>query len=133
MPSLWAGALLVFYSVPLIESLSWVPVLCRILTFYLCVSITSQAPGLLGPILAFSGKLFHRLMPRLDLSSFSVCYLEISLYSWKVSHECPIILTVFYLAFLNDDNDEGKIFELSYSTILLEVEVTMEIFKNVFM
>lgn len=40
--------------------------------------------------------------------NLSVYYLEISFYSWKVSHEFPIILIIFYLAFLDDDN-EGKI------------------------
>lgn len=56
-----------------------------------------------------------------------VWHLEISLYSREVSYDCLIALNLFYPSFLGDDDG------LSYSTILLEVEVTMEILRNVFM
>lgn len=49
--------------------------------------------------------------------------------SLQNSYEWLIILKIFYPAFLVDN--DRKIFRLSYSTILLEVQVTMEILKNV--
>lgn len=81
LPSLWAGALLVFYSVPRNESLSRVPVLCKILTFLFLHEHYFSSPWVMGTHTSLLGKLFHQLTPRLALSSFSVCYLEISLYS----------------------------------------------------